>query len=81
MKQPPRCPKCRNQLDERGRELADGLPGVRYLVCDGCGWVRAITRKQAKERLPPAGPGHYQLMETYWGSLYTNLPKPGTPCE
>ncbi len=25
---------------------------------------------------PPAGPGRYQLMETYCGSLYTNLPRP-----
>lgn len=28
-----------------------GLPSVYYNICDGCGWSRAITFKQPKERI------------------------------
>jgi ribosomal protein S12 len=29
----------------------DGMPGINYKVCDGCGWSRAITRRRGRERL------------------------------
>lgn len=49
MSKPKRCPKCQTILDER--ELPDSLPGIKHLVCGGCGYSQAITRRQPKERL------------------------------
>ena len=46
-----RCPTCRTFLPLPA-PLSDGLAGVLYETCDGCGWTRAVTRRQPKERLP-----------------------------
>jgi Pyruvate/2-oxoacid:ferredoxin oxidoreductase delta subunit len=32
-------------------KTAGGMDGVYYNYCNGCGWTRAITFKQPKERL------------------------------
>jgi len=45
-----RCPKCQATLPAP-REISEGLPGIKYEVCDGCGWTRAITRKSPKEKI------------------------------
>jgi ribosomal protein S12 len=50
MKTPPKCPKCRQLLDGP-RELPDGLPGVKYRVCAGCGYTQPVTRRPRREKL------------------------------
>ena len=37
-----RCPRCRGPVDSD--ELPDGLPGILYDICNGCGWTRAASR-------------------------------------
>jgi len=34
-----------------GSKIIDGMPGIFYNVCPGCGWSRAITSKAPKEKL------------------------------
>lgn len=46
-----KCPRCRGTL-EAPRELAEGLPGIKYERCEGCGYTRAVTTKPRKVRLP-----------------------------
>lgn len=46
-----RCPKCGAIMDEP-RELRDGLPGILYRECGSCGYTRAVTQRQRRERLP-----------------------------
>lgn len=45
-----RCPQCRTILPAPA-EREDGLPGVKYESCNGCGWSRAVTRTPRKERI------------------------------
>ena len=46
-----RCPKCHSVLPTP-REHPEGLTGILYDICNGCGWTRAITKKPRKVRLP-----------------------------
>lgn len=39
-----KCPKCRARLEQD--ELPDGLPGILYDICNGCGWVRAAPKTE-----------------------------------
>jgi hypothetical protein len=46
------CAKCGGtSLKRLDGSQCDGLPGIEYMVCDGCGYSRAITRRQKPERL------------------------------
>jgi len=38
-------------LEERDGAEVGGLPGLRYKVCNGCGWSRAITVRPKREKL------------------------------
>lgn len=47
------CPNCNNsQIEEVDGSRCGGLPGVTYRRCNGCGWVRAKTRKPRKADNP-----------------------------
>ena len=47
-----KCGKCGAlSLVERDGAEIGGLPGLKYKFCGGCGWSRAITKRQKKERL------------------------------
>lgn len=49
---PPKCGQCGSiGLKELDGSKVGGLPGLRYRVCDGCGWTRAITKRPGRERL------------------------------
>lgn len=45
------CPRCQSGVPEvvDGARV-DGLPGISYRLCHGCGWVRAITKKPKKTK-------------------------------
>lgn len=45
-----RCPKCNNTLEITDAKKVGGLPGVKYRYCNNCGYSRAITKRQKKER-------------------------------
>ena len=34
-----------------GKELADGMPGIKYKVCGSCGNAEAKVARQKRERL------------------------------
>jgi hypothetical protein len=46
----PKCPKCGANL-KGPRENPDGLPGIKYMECEGCGYTRAVTTAVRKEKL------------------------------
>lgn len=43
-----RCGACITVVD--GSKI-DGMPGLNYKYCYGCGWSRAITKRQGREKL------------------------------
>jgi len=46
-----KCPTCRTYLAAPA-ERPDGLPGIVYRTCAGCGYSRAVTRRPRKETIP-----------------------------
>jgi ribosomal protein S27AE len=45
------CGKCgATRLDVRDGAEIGGMPGLKYKVCSGCGWTRAITKRQKPEK-------------------------------
>ena len=47
-----RCGKCgAMSLKELDGSQCYGLPGIKYWVCDGCGWSRPITKRVRREKL------------------------------
>jgi Pyruvate/2-oxoacid:ferredoxin oxidoreductase delta subunit len=45
------CPKCGGFLETVDAKRVDGLPGIGYRYCNGCGYCRAITRRSRKTDL------------------------------
>ena len=46
------CPTCGNSaVETRDGSQVGGMPGIKYKYCVGCGWSRAITKKQGKFKL------------------------------
>jgi hypothetical protein len=50
VKEPPRCPKCRAFLDAPAPH-PDGLPGILYRTCAGCGYSAAVTVRARRVKL------------------------------
>jgi hypothetical protein len=48
-----KCLTCRTFLSAAA-ERPDGLPGIFYRTCAGCGYSRAVTRRPRKETIPEA---------------------------
>ena len=46
------CGKCGSTSTViRDGGVINAMPGIRYRICDSCGWSRAITSRPKKERL------------------------------
>jgi DNA-directed RNA polymerase subunit RPC12/RpoP len=44
------CGKCGNKYlpEMDGAKVIDGMPGIKYAVCNNCGWTRAIVKRPTK---------------------------------
>lgn len=51
-----KCGQCGATLREAPAPRADGLPGILYNQCHGCGWSRAVTIRPRRVRLPAPAP-------------------------
>lgn len=50
-----RCGQCGRQLtylDVVDGKDCGGMPDIKYHECLSCGWMRAITKRPKRERLP-----------------------------